>query len=805
MDLKLRVLVDTLDRLSAPFRTMKQSSDRLGAALKGATTTVRDLEKASASIEAFGRLKRDALANATALAAAQEKAQAMGRELAAAGGGTRKAQAAFRAARAEVNRLEAAQTAIIRETAILRTKLGEAGIDTRQLSAAQRQLKRDLDSARTAAQNAATALDQARAKMDAMAKARAKLSAAQERQGKLAMGGGVSLGAGTAGLMAGGKVMEGAGDFEHALAAYGLTAGQSGNELALVRDRMRELSEQVNVSSQEMLEGNSILVGKGLKPDDALAAMSTIGRAVTGTGAEMADMAALAFSVMDNLKVPQNELLKSFDIMAKAGDEGGFELKDMATYFPQLTASAQALGMSGTKAIGSMSAALQIATKGAADPSEAANNMANFFKALTGKESVKNFEAKGIDIKAALQKGLMDGKDPIETMLKAVGQGIGVDLEKEVADAVAGGLDPKAAAEKVAGRFNLSELFGDAQAQNFLAPMLANMKEYRRIRDATMNADGTVDHKFTTMMTTYNETTKGLGIDVKNTMEAVGNAMLPVMTPLVNGLRGMVQGVSHFAAANPRLTATLGTAAGAITLLMVVGGALTLGMAAMLGPFAMVRFGLTMIGIQGGFAAGAMTLLRGGFGLLASGASTLFPMLITGIRAVGVAFMMNPIGLIITGIAAAAALIYVYWEPIKQFFADLWAGVGTSFKGTLDFMVTGLQMLLSPLQALGTILGHVLGDDIKGRIAGGLQAVAEAPPIKMASTAAAAATVAAPLAAAAAPPPPIPVNTGGYTLNIYPPPGAGPEDIAKMCRAEIEKYERQKATAARSRLYDEKD
>ncbi len=805
MDLKLRVLVDTLDRLSGPFRSMKQSSDRLGAALKGATTTVRELEKASAQIEAFGRLKRDALANANALAAAQEKAQAMGRELAAADGGTRKAQAAFRAARAEVNRLEEAQTSIIRETAILRAKLGEAGIDTRSLAAAQRQLKRDLDSARAAAQKEATALDQARIKMDALAKARKKLSAAQEIQGKMAVGGGIATAGGAGALMAEGKLVNTAGDFEHALAGYGLTAGQSGSALEEVRGEIIKVSEAVNQAAPDMLAVQNILVGKGMNPDAARASLDVIGRGITATGAAYEDMGNLAFSVMDNLKVPQEELMRAQDIMAKAGDMGGFELKNMAKAFPQLTSAAQDLGFAGTRAVGSLSAALQIATKGAGDPAEAGNNLANFLKAFTGEEAVKNFEKVGIDLKAAMQKGIMTGEDPMETMMKIVGQAVGADLEKEMSDAVAGGLDPKVAAARVAGRFKLSEFFGDAQAQNFLSPMLANMPEFRRIRDEAMKAEGTVSHKFATMMNTFNTSKQGFGVSWGNMMEQLGRTMLPVVTPMVNGMRSMVQGVTAFAAANPNLTRTLLIAAGAIALLVTVGGALTLGLAAMIGPFAMVRFGLTMIGIQGGFAAAGLSLVKGGFGLLASAAGTVFPLLISGIRAVGLAFMMNPIGLAIAGIAAAATLIYVYWEPIKQFFSDLWAGVGTSFKGTLDFMVTGLQMLLTPLQALGSILGRVIGSDIKDRISGGLQAVADAPPIKMASTAAAAATVAAPLAAAAAPPPPQNIDMGGFVFHIHAAPGQSEEAIAKQCRAEFERWQRSQATAARSRLYDEKD
>ena len=36
---------------------------------------------------------------------------------------------------------------------------------------------------------------------------------------------------------------------------------------------------------------------------------------------------------------------------------------------------------------------------------------------------------------------------------------------------------------------------------------------------------------------------------------------------------------------------------------------------------------------------------------------------------------MNPIGLIITGIAAGAYLVYRYWTPIKGFFLGLWGGI----------------------------------------------------------------------------------------------------------------------------------
>ncbi|MDJ6853256.1 hypothetical protein LED50_28315, partial [Salmonella enterica] len=61
-------------------------------------------------------------------------------------------------------------------------------------------------------------------------------------------------------------------------------------------------------------------------------------------------------------------------------------------------------------------------------------------------------------------------------------------------------------------------------------------------------------------------------------------------------------------------------------------------------------------------------VLGGGLlrGLMAAGRAVLF---------IGRALLMNPIGLLITGIAVAAYLIYRYWEPIKGFFTRLWMGI----------------------------------------------------------------------------------------------------------------------------------
>ncbi|EKD9124632.1 hypothetical protein OS287_000300 [Salmonella enterica] len=68
------------------------------------------------------------------------------------------------------------------------------------------------------------------------------------------------------------------------------------------------------------------------------------------------------------------------------------------------------------------------------------------------------------------------------------------------------------------------------------------------------------------------------------------------------------------------------------------------------------------------------SVLGGGLlrGLMVAGRAILF---------IGRALMLNPIGLLITGIAIAAYLIYRYWEPISGWFKARWEEIKTAFSG----------------------------------------------------------------------------------------------------------------------------
>lgn len=102
---------------------------------------------------------------------------------------------------------------------------------------------------------------------------------------------------------------------------------------------------------------------------------------------------------------------------------------------------------------------------------------------------------------------------------------------------------------------------------------------------------------------------------------------------------------------NPALTAAIVKTAGGLAMLLAVGGGLTVMLASFMGPFAMVRYGLTLIGIK---SLGAVTAIK------SVGSVLLW---------VGRALMLNPIGLAITALAAAA-LIYENWGAHRSLLSE---------------------------------------------------------------------------------------------------------------------------------------
>jgi hypothetical protein len=197
------------------------------------------------------------------------------------------------------------------------------------------------------------------------------------------------------------------------------------------------------------------------------------------------------------------------------------------------------------------------------------------------------------------------------------------------------------------------------------------------------------------------QTAKVIGDNLRGDLDALNSAWedlgIQLQTQQDSPLRSITQGITRvigvvktWVKENPALASQLVKMAGGLGLIMATMGGLTLMLASILGPFAMVRYGMMLLGIK---SLGAVSALK------AVGSVLLW---------IGRLAMANPIGLLITALVVGAVLIYKNWDAVKAYMLGLWAELRAGFSGGIgDIAKTILNF--SPLGLFHRAFAGVMG------------------------------------------------------------------------------------------------
>jgi len=277
------------------------------------------------------------------------------------------------------------------------------------------------------------------------------------------------------------------------------------------KTKYEAMALEIGQTSETIAAGAGKMIAAGLDVKEVNASLKDIGEAATAANARFDDMAGVATSMMQNLKVPAADVRDALGALVAAGKLGSFELKDMAREFPNLTSQVSKFGVTGREAVNFLGSGLQVAMKGAADTSIAANNFSNFLAKALAPRTVKNFSELGVDIEKVMKDAATKGINPLEAMLSKVRQITGVsqtEIDGYMAKAKANGLTGAEALsyvrnelEKIGAAGKISEIFGDQQVLDFVVPALANVDTFKAIKEQVASATGAMtDADFETQM-----------------------------------------------------------------------------------------------------------------------------------------------------------------------------------------------------------------------------------------------------------------------------------------------------------------
>lgn len=712
--LELRVILNAVDKLTRPLRAANREAVAANQVLQQTKTKVKELETAQRDIASYRGMTTQLNNTTGALQAAKVKADDLARAHAAADNPTKRMTASLARAGQQVERLTAQEASQTAQLTQLKTKLDAAGISTKNLATHEARLKAEI-----ADGNFQIALQTDR--LHKAAQAQARLKAARTQYDKTQAFAGSMQGAGMSSMGAG------------MVAAAPLIA--SGGLAVNFEDAMLDVKKVVDFDTPEQfqqmnrdvlnLSRDLGLPAEGIAQIVAAAGQAKIPReelrgfaldagqmgVAFGTTAEDAGQKMATWRVAFGMN--QDAVRGLADQINYLGDNGratALEISDVVTRVGPL-AGVAGLASAEVAAMGATLVAM-----GA--PSEvAATAVKNVITTMTaGSAATKTqqaaYKALGLEAEDVAKSMQVDADGTIIDLMARVGQ---------------------LSADKQASM--LTQLFGRDNVGT-IAPMLAQLDVLKTNLDAVSDSSktsGSMAVEFANRMSGAKGAMDQAKEGIKGVAITAGMQLLPIIRDVALRVSEATKGMSAFAEKHPGVVKAVGTVVGIVAAALMVFGALAMIIAAVLGPFALMRLALAM-------TAPMFTPVIAGV----VGATKAF-------AAWGLAMLFNPITWIVLAIVAAVALlaggvylIYKNWGTISQWFSGIWKSVSAGVSNFITFAINAFLrfspaglivrafMAVWPLltgigerfRSFGAMLLQGLINGIKGGLPGILRAIA---------------------------------------------------------------------------------
>ena len=692
-DLKLQVVFAALDKITGPLKKIMGGSSDTAKALKATSDRLRELNTQQRNLGKFRELHSGINATRTKLKEAQDKLNDLAAKMKQTTTPTRALTREFNAAVKVTQALTLKGREQSQQFRVLRTSLKEAGIDTRQLGKAQEWLKNSIQLTNVELASQQKRLAASAAKQQRVTNATQHADKLRNKAGNLAMAG---AGATATGAVLGAPVVKGLNEAKHyqtevgRVNALGLgdkvsaeavafarnmkTYGTSQlDNLQLMRDGMSAFAdvhhaEMVAPTLAKMKFANHAFFGEAEGADNERKFMDMLKVIELRGGLESKEKFEAQANIVQQVitatggRVGPNEWLN----MIKTGGIAAKGLKDDAFYY-QMEPLVQE--MSGNRVGTSLMSAYQ-----------------NLYQGRTTKRSARKLEEFGlIGDKSKVKHdkaGQVSFLDP--------GALLGAELFREnqfewLEKVLLPQLAKKGITEKKQVLDAIGSIFSNRTASNLYSQMYLQRVQIHK--NEKLNR-GAADIGRLEKLGRDSAAGKELEAQSKlaNLKLTMGEKILPLYTQGLEIAISAVQRLNGFMERNPTVAKIMITAFAVLAGLLLVLGPLMLGIAAMIGPYAMLHVMFAKMGVTGGVLTPILRSLGGAF--MWAGRAVLW---------LGRALMLNPIGIAITVIAGAAFLIYKYWEPIKGFFRGLWSDVKAAFAGGF----TGINSLIADWSPLG--------------------------------------------------------------------------------------------------------
>ncbi|MBG0573604.1 phage tail tape measure protein [Enterobacter hormaechei] len=720
-NLRLQVILNAVDKLTRPFRSAQASSKELATAIQQSRARLKELDAQAGKIDGFRKSSAQLAITGNNLKAAREEAARLATQFTSTNRPTAAQARLLEQAKNRVSELQSKYNGLRQSVQKQRLALNEAGLDTRKLSSAQRELRQNADETRQA-------LDRQQKSLKRLGEQQARVNAVRERYSRSLEVRDRIAGAGATTSAAG--------------LAMGAPVAAAVKSYASMEDAMKGVAKQVNglrddngnrtkqfydmqaaikaASEQLPMENGAIdyaaLVEGGARMGvtnqddpyedqkrDLLAFASTAAKAATAFELPADELAEGLGKIASLYKVPTRNIEQQGDALNYLDDNAMSKGADIIDVLQRMGGVADRLDFRKAAALGSTFLSLGAAPEIAA--------------------SASNAMVRELSIATMQSDRFMDGMD----MLKLKPR----ELEKQMAkDAMGTILRVMEKVQKLPQDKRLSAMtmlfgkeFGDDAAK-----LANNLPELRRQLQLTAgnSANGSMQKESDINKDSLSAQWMLVKAGAQNAFSSLGETLRQPLMDIMDYVKSVTGGLRRWIETNPELAGTLMKVAAATSAITLALGTLAVAVAAVLGPIAVIRFGLSMLGVKtlpsvftavtrtgsalSWLANAPLSVLRRGMASAGGGASLLTAPLNALRRSAGVAgnalktLAGAPLNLLRAGMTGIRNVVGMVMNPL----AALRGGLSAA-GGVLRFLVSGpLALLRVALYGVSGLLGALL-------------------------------------------------------------------------------------------------
>jgi len=605
-DLRLQVVLNAVDKLTRPFRSAKASTRELADSLRTARASLKDLDAQAARIDGFRKARSQLAITANNLKGAREEAAKLATQFSATNRPTAAQARVLEQAKNRVRELQQSYNGLLGSVQRQRAALTESGIDTKKLSQAQRDLKGRADDARAA-------IDRQQKSLKRLGEQQAKINALRERHARSLEVRDKIAGAGAAttvaGLAMGAPVLaavKSSAGMEDAMKGVAKQVNglrdNDGNRTAQFYDMqaaIKAASEQLPMDNgaidyAALVEGGARM-GVTNQNDsyedqkrDLLAFATTAAKASTAFELPAGDLAEGLGKIAQLYKIPTRNIEQLGDALNYLDDNAMSKGSDIIDVLQRMGGVADRLDYRKAAALGSTFLSLGATSETAAS---AANAMVRELSVATmqGRTFMGGMELLKLDPKAIEKQMTTDAMGTIQRVLEKVNN---LPADKRLTA--------------------MTMVFGKEFGKD-AAKLANNMPELRRQLQLTQGnaASGSMQKESDINKDSLSAQWLLVKTGAANTLSSLGDTLRAPLMEIMDAVKRVTGTMRRWVESNPELVGRLMKIAAVVATVTLALGTLAVGMAAVLGPILMLRFGLSMLGLKG---LAKLSPLLGGLG-----------------------------------------------------------------------------------------------------------------------------------------------------------------------------------------------